>query len=146
MCIRDRSDTKEAVEALSLTGGTSKFDYTLEVIEKDEGFTLIGQYATALFKEKTATQFLHLLEQLIAAGLQHPQATLAKVGLSQAPKQLPESKAMVSGNSYDEFERIAKEHSDQLALVTDEGSRSYAQVHEQIEQWALALELSLIHI
>ncbi|MEX0825737.1 MAG: AMP-binding protein [Acidimicrobiia bacterium] len=103
--------------------GTAKFDLTLEAHETGGGVGLRWERAAALSPA--------IVDSVIARFERHATAMAADLPRLRPPKQPPRPGPPQDRSIGAAFARVASERADQAALVTDNGTTTFAELHLQ---------------
>lgn len=126
-----------------ITGTTAKYDLTLIVMETVQGYRLLWEYCTDLFKEETiirlSTHFMQLLDNLLA----QPQTPVLTVPLlTGEERQLILSDWNATERPYPHqtvtqmFKTQAAQTPDAIAVTATDGELTYAELDTQSDKFA----------
>ncbi|WP_338552863.1 non-ribosomal peptide synthase/polyketide synthase [Paenibacillus sp. KS-LC4] len=141
-----------ALEGLRLTSfpsdyGMAKFDLSLDVMEGSDGLECALEYATALYKQETIERLAKHFEQVVAAIVNDPGATIASLGLLTAeeqeqiqrvfnPETLP---PLLEKTFHHQFEEQAERSPEATAVVYEETRLTYRELNERSNVLARSL-------
>ncbi len=136
------------VEAWDLDTETSQFDLTLHAVEHGEGVSLSLEYNTALFREDTARRLLENYRGLLTAALRSPDQPVSRLPMLAAAEEqrILRDLSGVSDtlrprtNVVDQFEEVARQHPDRVALSDSQSTWTYRQLDGRANQLADQLQ------
>ncbi|HEY9284090.1 MAG TPA: amino acid adenylation domain-containing protein, partial [Pyrinomonadaceae bacterium] len=126
-------------------GQIAKFDLTLNVVDRGEGLTVSLEYNTDLFDASTAARMLGHLERLLQAAAGDPSRLVAQLPLlPEAERRLLLEEFNATGAEFAEaarpihelFERQAALTPDAVAVVSEAGRLSYAELNRRANKLA----------
>jgi amino acid adenylation domain-containing protein len=129
--------------SLPIESGRAKFDLTLVMVDKEQGIGGALEYNIDLFDAETITRLLRHFERLVEAASADPE-----LRLSELPLLTDEELARLLGEWNDTrreypnecihrtFERQAARTPDAVAVSSDEGELSYAELNARSNQLA----------
>jgi len=135
------------LEPMQISSGTAKFDLTMSLEEKGGGIQGYLEYSTELFEEQTMQSMIGHYKVLIAAILDHEQASIDDLPLltDVERKQLIEqwsgvSRPLQSKKCLHElFEEYAERMPDAIAVASSEGRLKYSELNRQANRLAAHL-------
>nr|WP_231574946.1 non-ribosomal peptide synthase/polyketide synthase [Paenibacillus sp. FSL R7-0273] len=135
------------VRGVELSHSATKFDLTLNAVEKDEGLQLTLEYSRALFNGETAERYLLHFEQLLSQIAGQPEASIGAYelvtpaekeqlvyGFNDTAAAYPRE-ATIQGL----FEAQAEKTPDAVAVVYGNQQLTYAELNAQANQLAWTL-------
>lgn len=133
-------------EPVGVDVGSTKFDLTMLVAEREEGLRMTLEYRKDLFEQATADRMLAHFERLLVAALEIPETKVSHLPLMNAD----ETKLVVetwnaTGREYpsttlaDLFDAQVAKTPDAPALSFDGRTMSYAEMHSRVVSLATAL-------
>jgi len=136
------------VTALSVPEAPAKFDLAIGLSDQDGEVRGDLDYASALFDEATATRYARYLVRLLTQLAARPNAKLSEYELMDdaerdallADWSVGPPAAPLPGGLVERFEKRVAEHPDQLALVVDGRTLSYAELDNRAGRLANALD------
>jgi natural product biosynthesis luciferase-like monooxygenase protein/amino acid adenylation domain-containing protein/FkbM family methyltransferase len=131
-------------EQLEAGSGTAKFDLTLSLEEQGERITGALEYDTDLFDDATAAQISKHFNRLLQAVVANPETRLAELPLlsedeerrmlrdwNETARPYPLSKQL-----HELFEEQVARTPDAVAVVSDDGQLSYAELNAKADELA----------
>ncbi|MDR1798564.1 MAG: amino acid adenylation domain-containing protein, partial [Bifidobacteriaceae bacterium] len=136
----------QPAQPLALTQPIAKFDLSLTMLGRGDGYELGLEYATSLFGPVTAARLLHHYQVLLQAALANPDATLAELSevdaaersqlleeLAPGPKGPPETTLAAL------FGAQVAARPEATAVVADDATLTYG----ELDTWAAAFAAAL---
>jgi amino acid adenylation domain-containing protein len=139
--------TAKSVGDLSLTPleadtATSKFDLTLTVHSKEDGFVVSLEYNTDLFAEGSARRLLRHYESLLKSAVSDPDQRVSRLELLSEEER---EAMLVTWNDttgpypdtvcvHEKFEQVVEHYPDVLAVMAGSASLTYAELDRRSNQ------------
>ncbi|WP_338552864.1 amino acid adenylation domain-containing protein [Paenibacillus sp. KS-LC4] len=125
----------------------SKFDLSLDVMEGKGGLECALEYATALYKQETIERLAKHFEQVVAAIVNDPGATIASLGLLTAEEQEqiqrvfnPETAPpLLEKTFHHQFEEQAERSPEATAVVYEKTRLTYRELNDRSNVLARSL-------
>ncbi|MEM8933496.1 MAG: condensation domain-containing protein, partial [Acidobacteriota bacterium] len=129
------ADGTPRAHLVSVDNHTARFDLSLVLIERDEGFSGFLEFDTDLFDASTAERFVGFYLRLLDGFAHQPDRPIDRLPMLDAAERarlvrIPEPVAFVDADSTvpARFEQCAAEHPDRIALRFEGASMSYAEL------------------
>ena len=136
--------TPQILEAtpVNMEAGASKFDLTLEVVEKQAGFELLIQFSTALFRPESIDTMCGYLIRLVEQAVNNPEYSLKELALIPAtPTTLEEAKVLSAGQlPVAQWHEQVSTNGQAIAVVGNNREYTYAALRDRAEKWAAAMQ------
>ncbi|WJM11232.1 amino acid adenylation domain-containing protein [Paenibacillus sp. PK1-4R] len=134
------------VRPVELNHPTTKFDFTLNVVEREPGLQLTLEYSRALFNEETVERYLRHFVQLVSQMIAQPEASIGSYELVtlEEKQQLhafndTAAKYPREATIHGLFEAQVEKTPDAVAVVYGDQQLTYAELNTRANQLAWTL-------
>ncbi|MEO2215442.1 non-ribosomal peptide synthase/polyketide synthase [Paenibacillus amylolyticus] len=134
------------VRPVELNHPTTKFDFTLNVVEREPGLQLTLEYSRALFNEETVERYLRHFVQLVSQMIAQPEASIGSYELvtSEEKQQLHAFNDTAAdypreATIHGLFEAQVEKTPDAVAVVYGDQQLTYAELNTRANQLAWRL-------
>ncbi len=119
---------------------TSKFDFSLEITPKNNGFKLRLEYCTKLFSKRFMENLLDCYNNIIKSVISNNDIQISQIQmLSNIPNIYPTLDYPKEDRIIDMFERQVSKTPDRIALVFGEEKYTYKELQEKVNKLAYHL-------
>lgn len=133
-------------EPVGVDNGSTKFDLTMLVSERDEGLRMTLEYRADLFEQDTVDRMLAHFERMLLGGIRAPNTAVMRLPLMDTAEEVvvrinwnATSQDYPDVSLTDLLEQQRDKSLEAPALTFENETLSYAQLHARVDQLAHAL-------
>lgn len=137
-------DPDRETEDLEVETGTSKFDLSMDVLDLGDSFVAGIEYSTDIFDHSTIRRMLSSFVTLIEDVVEHPDRTVSRLSILSAHEReralhawhVETPRESSEALAHELFEIQATAQPDRVAVVSDSGTLTYAELQSRANKLA----------
>ncbi|QPB84363.1 amino acid adenylation domain-containing protein [Pseudoalteromonas rubra] len=144
----DSASVDERIHYIPTEVRTSKFDLSIDVVQKADSVQIAVEYSTELFDAPTIQRLLNHYQRVLIEGIASPDSLVSQLSLMSDEEvqdiisDWSQGKVVEipAGNEFQRFEQQVQERPDAVAVVDSSGSSSYQALADKVDNISKLLQ------